>query len=270
MSSGSALQSCLSAESNARNPHERQRHARAVPQGAVRSRQTQRSCAAAMPRKAGGSRRACMLGLTSARDLRMTSAKLRRISVGIETGERDAGARGGRAIGAMFLAVFGAAWLIASELMRPHPQYWIIAAVIALAALLMTVACRSFRACKRLIGATPESPERLRMRHAFGIINGIQWGAIAVSAIALAALNLPAWIVPSIMFIVGAHFLPLARITRSRPDLITGLMIVAIAIIYPFVAQLGPRDPIGCFATGIIFWLSTILALMPRSRPMIA
>ena len=106
---------------------------------------------------------------------------------------------------------------------------------------------------------------------AFAVVNVVQWVAIFGTVNLLRNLHLEGWIVPAIVLIVGAHFLPLAWIFQAPQHRVTGvaLMLCAgMALVLP-----GPmRDVVECVAAGLILWASAAVALYtafrnaPRSR----
>ncbi|WP_221489728.1 hypothetical protein, partial [Paraburkholderia tropica] len=54
--------------------------------------------------------------------------------------------------------------------------------------------------------------ERARTRRKFIIINAVQWFAIFIVANTLVNTNHRVWVVPSVILIVGLHFIPLGTI----------------------------------------------------------
>ena len=72
------------------------------------------------------------------------------------------------------------------------------------------------------------------------------------------------------MTIVGLHFLPLARLfSESKTNnFITGSALVAVALIYPFVAAGGSQSPWGPLVAGLILWTSALItfAAVIRNR----
>ena len=77
----------------------------------------------------------------------------------------------------------------------------------------------------------------------------------------LANIGLSKWVIPAAIFIIGIHFLPLAYVFANRYHFITAGGLIAVSIIYPYLAPLGPSDPIGCLGAGIILWISAIWAI---------
>jgi hypothetical protein len=78
-------------------------------------------------------------------------------------------------------------------------------------------------------------------------------------------LHLDAWIVPAIVLIVGAHFLPLARIFQAQQHRTTGVALMlcaAMALVLPGSV----RDLMECVAAGVILWVSAAVALNATFR----
>jgi len=70
----------------------------------------------------------------------------------------------------------------------------------------------------------------------------LQWTLVVGVAFVLAQLGLNAWILPAIIFIVGVHFLPLAAAFKAPRHYITGIALVLLAVVYPFVVPSSPAD----------------------------
>jgi hypothetical protein len=97
------------------------------------------------------------------------------------------------------------------------------------------------------------------------MVNIAQWLAIFGVANLLRSFHLDAWIVPSIVLIVGAHFIPLARIFQAPQHLKTGIAMMlcaAVAIVLP----VSIRDTVECLSAGLILWLSAAGALYAAFR----
>ena len=172
-------------------------------------------------------------------------------------------ARAGRSIGAMFFAVFGGLWL---ELWANDQYPGSIVAVlivVLLGAALLAAAIRVYQRNSGALKSIAQTPETRRRSRYFNLINGAQWIAIFVVAFTLAKTGLGTWILPSIMLIVGLHFLPLARLFGYRPRYVTGAALILLAITYPLLAHDGPASAFGALATGGILWLSAIVAISP-------
>jgi len=176
----------------------------------------------------------------------------------------DGAALANRAMGAMIFFVFGAVWLEAWA--RQTGAGWLRYAAIAVAALvLLALAWRRFRrhaAARARQGATPE---RRRIDRLFHIVNGVTWTVIVIAGNVLDNTGHGAWVIPMAIFVLGLHFLPLARIFRNPPHYVTGAALLALAVLYPSLARGGPSDPIGFLGAGLVLWLSALWALRGKA-----
>ncbi|MBS1801588.1 MAG: hypothetical protein JSS95_17390 [Acidobacteria bacterium] len=169
--------------------------------------------------------------------------------------------RAGRAIGAMFFAFFGAAWLIVGCVHSGHGTVLVIVPVVLCAIALFAFAYFIFKRNSSALAARTGSPQEKRRSRIFNIVNAVQWILILIISNVLANLHLSAWIIPAIMIIVGLHFLPLAGLFDYPPHYLTGTTFILIAVLYPFLSQRGPQSPIGCYLAGAVLWLSAAYGL---------
>ena len=175
-------------------------------------------------------------------------------------------ATAGRSIGAMFFAVFGGLWLgLWANEQYPRSVFAILI-VVSLTAALFIAALREYRRNSGAFKALAQTPESRRRSRYFNLVNGAQWVIIFVVAFVLGQNGLEAWILPSIILIVGVHFLPLARLFGYRPHYVTGTALILLAITYPFIAHDGPASAFGALAAGLILWLSAIVAISPIAQ----
>ena len=166
-----------------------------------------------------------------------------------------------RAIGAMFFSVFGGAWLALGAravFVPPFAAYALVG--IGTLALLWFV-LRIYKRHALALKAAPETPETRRRSRGFHIVNAGQWILLLVVANVLANMGLNAWVIPAAIFIVGAHFIPLARIFDYPPHYITGTIMMLLAALYPLLMPTGPNSSVGCFGAGIILWCSAAWAV---------
>ena len=175
-------------------------------------------------------------------------------------------AKAGRSIGAMFFAVFGGLWLGLWASDQYPRSVFAILIVVSLTAALFIAAIRVYRRNSSAFTALAQTPETRRRSRYFNLVNGAQWIIIFVVAFVLGQTGLGDWILPSIIFIVGLHFLPLARLFGYGPHYVTGAALILLAITYPFVAHDGPASAFGALATGLILWLSAIVAISPIAQ----
>jgi len=157
-----------------------------------------------------------------------------------------------RAKGAMFFAVFGGAWLMLWNQFAMHGNRlgYLIIAVLGLT--LFGMAVQRHRLYKPY--SDEDSPETKKTGRTFYLINAAQWIIILIARNVLVNLGLADWIIPSVMLVVGLHFLPLAKLFNTPGLLWLGLVVSLFAIIYPFVLSQGAADPYGCLGAGVLLW----------------
>jgi hypothetical protein len=169
----------------------------------------------------------------------------------------------GASIGATIVGGFGAAWLamgmtgagvsVPVALAVVMPVFALIAGLgVAARRRLPTLACEE----------TLEKKERMR---AFAVVNVVQWVAVFGTVNLLRNLHLEGWIVPAIVLIVGAHFLPLAWIFQAPQHRVTGIALMlcaAMALVLPATV----RDVVECVAVGLVLWASAAVALYTAFR----
>lgn len=173
----------------------------------------------------------------------------------------------GRAIGAMFLFFFGGAWLEAGAFLPPRSQATTLGGLaVATVTLLLATYAFCYRPHKFALITASTAPERVRAGRVFNIINATQWVSIAVLSFVLSRFGRMAWIPPAIMLVVGLHFLPLARIFRQPAYYVTAAALVVIAVVYPLVMSRGPANAAGCYAAGLVLWVSGWWAVAERCR----
>jgi hypothetical protein len=174
----------------------------------------------------------------------------------------------GPGIRMMFLGFFGTWWTIAGcqGLYGAGIPVMTAAAIVGLSIFFVGLYLSSTSVQR----PQEEQPEALQRARTFRNINIVQWAAIAALIITLNVLGHGEWLFPGIMSIVGLHFLPLARLfpASKANNSITGLALVAVALIYPFVAAGGPQSPWGPLVAGLILWTSALItfANVIRSR----
>jgi hypothetical protein len=166
--------------------------------------------------------------------------------------------RAQRLLGALFLGGFGTAWLLlwAFRQFNGHPIPVVAAGVVGVA-LLAWVYLR-YRFYSKEIIARPETPDEKRLARMFHIVNAGQWVVILVLSNVLNNMGLSMWIIPMVMAVIGAHFLPLAHLFKTPSRYVTGAGMLAVAMLYPLVAPRGPEDPVGCLCAAAVLWGSAL------------
>jgi len=174
---------------------------------------------------------------------------------------RRAAARGA-AIGTLFLAFFGSAWLFIGLASLPRQLPWLYA-VLALPPL-----CLLGAAVGRLRVTSGKAPEeyrgiKKRIGRQLGIVNAVQWTAIIIIAAVLSKTGRGALIVPAIVAVVALHFIPLARVFRdSLFYWVCPAMILWVVLCYQFsVSSTDIRLSAMAIGTGAILWTTSALDL---------
>jgi hypothetical protein len=169
----------------------------------------------------------------------------------------------GASIGATIVCGFGAAWLALGMISAGVPLRVALAMVVPVFVLIAFLGSAVRRRLPKLAAA--ETPEKKQMMRTFNMVNIAQWVAIFGVVNLLRFLHLDAWIVSSIVLIVGAHFIPLARIFQAPQHLKTGIAMMlcaAVAVVLP----VSVRDIVECLGAGLILWVSAAGALYAAFR----
>ena len=172
----------------------------------------------------------------------------------------------GRAIGAMFFSIFGGAWLGLWAYSEFTGSIAAVIPVIAGTAFLLWRARLTYKANAPAMHREKNSPQSKKRQRIFNLINAAQWLAVFAVAGLLSMTGHAALILPAVIFIIGVHFIPLARLFMYKPHYVTGLSLVILAIGYPLLAAEGPTSGIGALGAGLILWFSAGWALSPYSQ----
>ena len=169
----------------------------------------------------------------------------------------------GASLGATIVGGFGAVWLAMGMASAGVPWRVGAAVVLPIFVLIAFLGAAVRRRLPKLAGA--ETPEKKQMMRAFYMVNVAQWVAIFGTVNLLRNLHLDGWAVSAIVMIVGAHFIPLARIFQAPQHLKTGIAMMvcaALAVVLP----VSIRDTVECLSAGVILWASGAGALYAAFR----
>lgn len=182
----------------------------------------------------------------------------------------------GAAIGTIFLSLFGLAWiLLALDALGQLHAYFVVL-LSCFVAVLLASSISVLRRTHSLVREQKKSPHGKHVNHMFGLVNVIQWTTIFLAVNLLEHFHLGHWIVPTIILIVGIHFLPLAYLFQARLHYVTGCALVLWGIVAPLLVPSGNMEPIAALGAGIILWLTAVkqtlvaLRLSRGPRPMMA
>jgi len=174
----------------------------------------------------------------------------------------------GIAFGAAILTLFGLFWAVAALLNWPaHPRWTIVLASLIATSL---IAASAFQIC--FPGGIPApdpskaAAEGRRSGTLFGIIFTLEGVFIALAAAFLSRHHLDSWIPAAAAFIVGIHFLPLARVFRVPLYYFTGILAAAAALGSAAISNTSARSVFVGLAMTAILWLSAIAALLQSRR----
>jgi F0F1-type ATP synthase assembly protein I len=165
------------------------------------------------------------------------------------------------AIGSMIFSVFGSGWLIVGtdKMFGKTPLLWAVVVLLGLS--VFVVALMRYRRNRAALAATSTSPESKRAERVFNIVNIGQGIAIFIALNVANNLGHPEWFIPAFIFIVGAHFIPLAAVFKAMRHYVIGSTLMLLAVLYPLVASGGPANPVGCLGAGLVLWASAIAGL---------
>ena len=179
--------------------------------------------------------------------------------------EKQSASRAGAAVGAMIF--FGLRlWLVVFLGCQKFVQTAVLWALIGYLGLALFIAAFwQYRRNREAHAAVVETPESKKGKRIFNIVNIAQGVAIFLAVNIVNNIGHPEWFVPVFIFIVGAHFIPLAKVFHSRRHTVTGVAMMVWALAYPQLAQAGAADPVGCLGAGLILWASALSALLLHS-----
>ena len=164
---------------------------------------------------------------------------------------------GGRAIGSMFFAGFGAVWLFLALVAKQQITFATVSGTLLGMLSLFLSAFYLLRQSKRW----PRVPDDPAMGRAFGRINAIPWIAVAAVAFSFAKLHIDAYVISAITAIIGLHMFPLARLFHYPMHYATGAVLVAWAAASAILAPVEQMQGTAALGTGIILWLSAMVTL---------
>lgn len=115
------------------------------------------------------------------------------------------------------------------------PFAWGPVGGIAFAVVLVTAVVFIFRGVRQIRHArrfeAVLSPEGQRIGRAMGILNSATHPIWMLGSIALLIVGQGRWVMPLLVFVIGAHFLPMARILGRWIDYPLGLLMISFAVV---------------------------------------
>ena len=172
--------------------------------------------------------------------------------------------RANRAIGAMFFSLFGGAWLVFGAARAMGLRWGWVAPIVCASLAIFFSAVDQYRKNSSALAAEAGTPEKKKSDRIFHLVNAGQWGLIFIVGNVLNNLGHGDWFFAAAIIIVGAHFLPLARLFRYPPHYAIGAAMILWGLGYPFLAKTGAASPMGCLGEGFLLWASALYALSAK------
>jgi hypothetical protein len=179
-----------------------------------------------------------------------------------------------RANGVQYLAVFGVFWLIGSLTLplqvSDHRIFSFNVAALAvgapLAVLVFLWARRTRQATQALATSPANEASRARRTRLFRTVNVAQYLALGLAGLWVSYVHRIDLLVPIGIFVVGAHFLPLALLFKYPFHVVTGLVLIGWSLSYPRLFAGGGWNPVGLSITGIFLLVSACWSAFTASR----
>lgn len=154
----------------------------------------------------------------------------------------------------VYMIIYSVWWPFAWGL----PGLIVFVLVVVLAAIFSSRGIRQIRHSRQFEAV--ESPEDTRIARAMGIVNSVTHPIWMVGTVALLIFGQGRWVMPLMVFVIGAHFLPMARILGRWIDYPLGLLMMAFAVIggalatdpsVPWIIVFAVAGTGGTIATGV-------------------
>jgi hypothetical protein len=170
--------------------------------------------------------------------------------------------RANRAVGAMFFSTFGGIFFAVWYFKSGIDSILVLISIALLTAGILLFAYSTYYKNKDAITKVAETPEKKKADKLFHIINFGQWILILILGNVLVNIGKPDLVIPAAILIIGAHFLPLAKLFKYAPHYITGILLIVWAVVYPFL--IGGGNPAGCTVPGLVLWSSALFGLFVK------
>ena len=168
----------------------------------------------------------------------------------------------GLVLGAVFLSLFGATWLLGWSWQAPGSGFLLRFVIVLGALALVAWAIRSFRQRRAIYVGRPDPMAQKRIRKALILINIAQWSSIGALVLGLNAVSHIEWIMPAVILVVGLHFVPMAKVFHYRGYYLTALALVVVALAYCLAGANDQRSALSLLATGTILWVTALFLLV--------
>lgn len=173
----------------------------------------------------------------------------------------------GMGIGSLFLSLFGGLWMVVA--LNAQPFIWLACCALLPTSLLLLRAIGVLHLSSRLREGEPplsslDRQESRQRDHGFGLIVMVEFVLIAVTANLLSVYHHPDWIIPAISLVVGAHFLPLARLFGRPLYYWTGgiELVLCGALAWTLRGRIEASIPFIGLVMGLSLWTTVLIVLI--------
>lgn len=167
----------------------------------------------------------------------------------------------GRARGAMVGAVFGSAWMSWAAVFVPTARTAALVLVAVMAILLVGWAASRLRVARRYKNSAADRERWASIAPLFWIDTAAEWVLGSAEVVGLAHFGRYALIPQFLGFIIGLHFLPLAKILRAPRYYIMGTAIMVCALGSLLIPEGSIRNVIACAGIGLPMWITAVVIL---------
>jgi hypothetical protein len=162
------------------------------------------------------------------------------------------------AVAALIVSGFGTLWLTTAFLSTPAPLLrFSLGSLLVIGGVLIAlsvVAIARGRADDPGVKRSPNGP-------IFSVIVIAEFAAIFLAVLVLNLIGRPELVIAAVALIVGLHFLPLARILNSVPQLVTGILIIGWTLVC-FALPGAAREAATAMGVGIVLLCQAPILLL--------
>jgi uncharacterized protein DUF7010 len=170
--------------------------------------------------------------------------------------------RNGIAQGVIVMTGFSAAWGIVAATAAPSTVAVVVLIVLAVA-IAAAVAVVGLRMAARSAERGTTRRVAANSRKVFNLVNAGQTVLILIAVFGLVKAGHPALIPAAVCFVVGLHFLPLARVFDVRTYWLTGALLIAVGIVGALVFAYDADSALARAVVGIpaavALWITSLL-----------
>lgn len=171
----------------------------------------------------------------------------------------------GRCFGAIFFAVFGAAWLTLALYAFGSLHRASFLLLVMVVAGVVTLALRLLAIARSAAAREPVDPRRKRDHRTFAWINAAQGLVIFLLMATLPRLGHQDIAITAVVIVVGLHFLVLPPAYRHRSNFVLGVSMVAWGLLCLLLFHGGRMIVMAALGSGLMLWSLAAFALHTAS-----